>query len=117
MTKATVTSRSADAREAAESPVLEIVDFRLADGVAEMDFIAAAKGTEAMLRQRGALVRRLLTRDADGLWTDVVEWVSHDGAMAAAEAVMTSESCQPFMAMIDPASVVMRHAPILWRMD
>ena len=105
------------ARAGGSEPVLEIVTFRLSDGTDRADFLEAARGTEAMLRERGALVRRFLTVDADGLWTDVIEWTSHDAALAAAEAVMSEPAFQPFMAMVDPTDVDMRHAAILWRMD
>ncbi|MXQ07741.1 hypothetical protein GQ651_07770 [Alphaproteobacteria bacterium GH1-50] len=98
-------------------PVLEIVTFRLLDGTDEAAFLTAAAGTEALLRERGSLVRRALVRDADGLWTDVVEWTSIEAAMAAAEAVMSHPDFAPFGAMIDPGTVTMRHAPIRWRMD
>ena len=99
------------------TPVLEIVTFRLMPGTDTAAFLDAARGTEAALRDRGALTRRFLTVDAGGLWTDVVEWTSHDAALAAAEAVMSEPSFHPFMMMIDPDSVAMRHASILWRME
>jgi hypothetical protein len=109
----------ADAARASGTPqpVLEIVTFRLAEGAETAAFLDAARGTEAMLRDRGALVRRFLTVDETGLWTDVIEWTSHDAALTAAEAVMAEPSFQPFMAMIDASSASMRHAAILWRME
>ncbi len=108
----------ADAMRAeAATPVLEIVSFRLNDGVTDHDFLAAAAGTEAMLRERGALVRRYLVRDNDGLWTDVIEWTSMDAALAAAEAVMQHPDFAPFGGMIDGETVHLRHALIRFRMD
>ena len=98
-------------------PVLEIVTFRLAPGADTDAFLTAARGTEAMLRDKGALTRRFLTVDSDGLWTDVIEWTSHDAALSAAQDVMADPDFQPFMALIDPESATMRHAAILWRMD
>ena len=100
-----------------QTPVLEIVTFRTADGADETAFLEAARGTEAMLRDRGSLVRRVLTKADDGTWTDVVEWKSMDEALSAAKAVLQEPSFMPFMSMIDPESVSMSHAPILWRMD
>ena len=116
---ATLLFAPADAARASgtSQPVLEIVTFRLAQGTDTAAFLDAASGTEALLRDRGALVRRFLTVDADGVWTDIVEWTSHDAALQAAAEVMAEPSFQPFMAMIDPSSVSMRHASILWRMD
>ena len=101
----------------ASGPVLEIVSFRLLEGSDEAAFLDAARGTEALLRERGSLVRRVLVRDAGGLWTDMVEWTSMEAALAAAETVVTHPDFAPFGAMIDPSTVDMRHAPIRWRMD
>ena len=98
-------------------PVLEIVEFRLRPGSDEPAFLDAARRTEAMLRADGNLVRRVLVRDADDLWTDIIEWTSHEAALSAAGAAMRHPDFAPFGAMIDPATVRMRHAAIRWRMD
>ena len=105
------------ARAGSGEPVLEIVTFRTVEGIDLEQFLNAARGTDAMLRERGALIRRFLTVDDDGLWTDVIEWTSMDEALAAAEAVMQHPDFAPFGSMIDPATVELRHAPILWRME
>lgn len=99
------------------APVLEIVTFRPKDGTPLDQFLSAAEGTEALLRDRGALIRRYLTVDDGGLWTDVIEWTSLPEALAAAEQVLQHPDFAPFGEMIDPASVNMRHAAILWRME
>ena len=104
-------------RAEAAAPVLEIVSFKLMDNADESAFVEAAGGTEAILRARGALVRRYLVRDESGLWTDVVEWTSMAAALAATEAVMSHPDFAPFGSMIDGSTVDMRHAPIRWRMD
>lgn len=98
-------------------PVLEIVTFRLSAGVSEAEFLNAAEGTERLLRERGALVRRFLTVDDDQLWTDVIEWRSLPEALAAAEEVLQHPDFAPFGSMIDGATVELRHAAILWRME
>ena len=98
-------------------PVMETVSFRLMPGTDVAAFLDAAADTEARLRAKGTLVRRLLSRDASGGWSDVIEWTSMDDALAAAEAVMQDPAFAPFGAMIDPDTVQMRHAPILWRME
>ena len=105
------------AHAGADTPVLEIVSFRVVQGTDTADFLNAARATEAMLHDRGALVRRFLTVDDNGLWTDVIEWTSMDEALAAAEAVMQHPDFAPFGSMIDGSTVQMRHAPILWRME
>ena len=110
-------SQAETARGNTSDPVLEIVTFRLVDGTDTKRFLEAAAGTETVLRNQGALVRRVLTIDTDGLWTDVVEWTSMEAALTAAEAVTHHPDFAPFGAMIDGASVNMRHAHIRWRMD
>ena len=105
------------ARAGSQDPVLEIVTFRTVEGTDPEQFLNAARGTEAMLRERGALIRRFLTVGDDGLWTDVIEWTSMGEALAAAEAVMQHPDFAPFGSMIDPDTVELRHAPILWRME
>ena len=112
-------AQNEDRREIETAPetTLEIVTFRLSDTAETEDFLKAARETEAMLRASGALIRRFLTVDSHGLWTDVIEWSSHEAALATAKAVMTDPSFTPFMTMIDPSSANMRHARVLWRMD
>ncbi|MES2145830.1 MAG: hypothetical protein V4516_16105 [Pseudomonadota bacterium] len=98
-------------------PVMEIVRFRLAPGTDDTAFLAAAHGTERPLRAQPGFVRRSLTRAEDGIWTDHVGWTSMAMAMAGADAMMTEPAFGPFMAMIDGASVAMRHDRIHWQMD
>ena len=115
---AAVAFAPADAAHAqAAEPVLEIVSFRLVDGSDEAAFLSAARGTEDMLRQRGSLKRRYLVKSEDGRWTDVIEWTSMEEALAAAEDVMSEPDFAPFGAMIDGATVDMRHATIRFRME
>ena len=97
--------------------MLEIVTFRLNEAVTQEQFLTAAAGTEQMLRDRGALTRRFLTVDDDGLWTDVIEWTSLPEALSAAEEVLQHPDFVPFGSMIDPGTVDMRHAAILYRME
>ena len=105
------------AHATANDPGLEAVSFRLMPITDVAAFLDAAAKTEASLRARGYLARRLLSRDASGGWSDVIECTSMDDALAAAEAVMQDPAFALFGTMIDPDTVQMRHAPILWRME
>jgi hypothetical protein len=96
-------------------PVLEIVRFRLLEGITTADFLAAARQGEAALAGADGFIRRMLCQEA-GSWADVVEWQSAAQAMAAAGWVMTHPDFAGFMAMIDPATVEMAHLPILCAM-
>ena len=96
----------------ATKPVAEIVTFRLIEGADIPAFTQAARAMEPFLTAMGSMQTRVLSADDDGLWTDHIVWTSMEAAKTAAAQVMTEPSAQPFMAMIDPASVTMRHAPI-----
>ncbi|GFE65854.1 antibiotic biosynthesis monooxygenase family protein [Litoreibacter roseus] len=97
--------------------VAEIVTFRVADGISDWDFIAAAKTTEAFVQAAPGFISRTLSQDEDGLWTDYVIWASMDDAKAAAEAIMKDDTVLPFLNAIKPNSVAMRHAEILIQME
>jgi len=99
-------------RAESAAPVAEIVTFRLADGADAAAFIDAASAMTPFLEKTGAMTLRTLSQDADGLWTDHIIWTSMAAAKSAAEAMMADPAAGPFMSMIDPGSVAMRHAPI-----
>jgi len=108
---------AADAmRGAAADPVAEIVTFRLAEGADAQDFVAAAGQMTPFLTRTGAVLSRTLSADENGLWTDHITWTSMEAAKSAAEALMSQPQAEPFMALIDPDTVEMRHAPIAFSM-
>jgi hypothetical protein len=107
----------ADMAPGGDGPVLEVVTFRLAATATEAAFLTAAEATAAPLRRQPGFVARSLTRGEDGTWTDLVTWTSLSAAHAAAQAMMADPAFGPFVALIDPASMQMRHDTILWRMD
>ncbi len=90
----------------------EIVTFRAADGVSPGAMAQAASGMKPFLDGRDGFVSRTLSCDADGTWTDYVVWTDLATAKAAAEAIMSEPVAGAFMALIDPDSVKMIHAPI-----
>ncbi len=97
-------------------PVAEIVTFRLVPGMAEAAFLSAAKATAAPVAAQPGFLRRSLSRDETGLWTDYVEWADLKSAEAAMQAVMQLPEFALFSAAIDPTGMVIRHAPVLWTM-
>jgi Antibiotic biosynthesis monooxygenase len=99
-----------------DGPVMEIVTFRLNPGITDAAFLAAARGTEAMVATQPGFIRRALLRDDTGEWTDTVEWQSLTLAHAAAETLMADPAFAPFGGAIDMTSLTMRHVPILWQM-
>lgn len=93
--------------------VAEIVTFRLLPGSDEAQFLTNARATDRPVAAQPGFLRRSLSRDDAGLWTDYVEWVDLASAQAAAEVVMTLPEFAAFAAAIDPQGMVMRHAPVL----
>ena len=53
--------------------IVEIVDFRLAEGTTAEQFLASAQFTMGYLCETDGFVRRGLSRDETGLWMDYVE--------------------------------------------
>jgi hypothetical protein len=90
----------------------EIVEFRLAKGITQAQFLASVQATTAYLCSTGAFVRRSLSQDQTGLWIDYIEWTSQDAAQAAARAAMQREDMMPFMTSIDPETISLRYAVI-----
>lgn len=100
-----------------ETPVLELVSFRLTQGADPADFVSHAMATEPLLRRQPGFVSRKLVQTPEGLWTDIVEWASLEAATAAAKVVLSDPSFAPFIAAIDMATVSMAHPALAWRMD
>ncbi|WP_300031209.1 hypothetical protein [uncultured Roseobacter sp.] len=113
LTTALITFAAADtARAGADTPVAEIVTFRLVEGADQAAFAEAASGMTPYLEGTGAIISRTLSADETGLWTDHITWTSMHAAKEAAAAMMQQPEAGPFMSLIDPDSVIMRHAPI-----
>ena len=93
------------------TPVLELVTFRLIPGTDPAAFAAAAEATRPLVAARPGFRARHLAQDREG-WADLVVWDSLTAAEAAAQAVMADPAFAPFMAMIAPDSVVMRHLKV-----
>lgn len=90
---------------------LEIVTFRL-KGADRTAFLAANGEVDSWLKRQPGFVHRQLAEEPDGTWSDLVTWASRDEALGAAEQMGKDMGSLSAMSMIDPDSVVMRHADI-----
>lgn len=95
--------------------VAEIVRFTARPGASPEALAEASAGLAGWLGGQAGFVARALSRAPDGSYTDHVIWTSMEAAKAAAEAIMSAPAAGAFMALIDPASVEMSHAPIVTR--
>ena len=90
----------------------EIVTFRLKPGAKTAAFAKAALDMMPFLHGTGDMIARTLSRDETGLWTDHITWTSRKAADAAAQAMFKRPEAAPFMALIDPDGMDMRHATV-----
>jgi hypothetical protein len=89
--------------------VLELVVFRVKDGVTREQLVATSDTVSGWAQQQSGFVSRELSHDADSdRWIDIVRWRTIEDAKAAA--AMSSSSCAPMFALIDMDSTLMLHA-------
>ena len=98
----------------AEVGIIEIVQFRLADGVDRDEFINAAANTMPALCDTDGFIGRVLSEGEDGSWTDHVRWTDADAAQAAMAESMENEALLPFIMSVDPDTMTLAYqAPIV----
>jgi hypothetical protein len=90
----------------------ETVRFTLIPGADPGAFAVAAEAVNTWVAQQPGFINRTLSQDEDGHWLDHVTWADMASARTAAAKVMEEPTLAPFMALIDPASIDMRHATI-----
>jgi hypothetical protein len=97
--------------QASDGRVLELVVFKLDEGVSRAEFLATNDAVSAWISRQPGFVSRDLSYDADGdRWVDVLWWETMEAARTAAELAMTSEACAPMFSLIDMESTLMVHA-------
>ncbi|MCU0907077.1 MAG: hypothetical protein MUF73_06430 [Rhodobacteraceae bacterium] len=96
-------------------PVAEIVTFTLTPGSDPDRFAHAAAALDPWLAAAPGFLGRSLSCGPDGIWTDHVLWADLSAATAAAEVLPARPEAAAFLAAIDPASVAIRHAPVVHR--
>lgn len=97
--------------------IAEIVTYKLKEGIATQEALAAAQKTEAFLRSTGAVVSRSLSVDENDVWTDYILWTSLAAAKATeAQAIQRPEFAKFFALMADE-TVELRHARVVMQMD
>ena len=97
--------------EASAGKVLELVVFKLDEGVSREQFLGTNDAVSSWISTQPGFISRELSYDAEGdRWVDILWWESMEEAGAAAELAMSSESCAPMFALIDMESTLMLHA-------
>jgi hypothetical protein len=86
--------------------VIEILRFRLGDGVEEADFLAADRRVQQEFAyQQPGLLRRTTARGEDGGWIVIDLWRSAADADACDARWERDEVTQAFMDLLDRSSV------------
>lgn len=95
-------------------PVYEIVTYGLAPGVSPDDFRAMAARMDPVIRAYPGLVAREVLHDEErGAWVELCRWASLREAQDAARAALEDPALAPYFAMMDMASLDMRHLAIV----
>ena len=105
------------ARGANDTPVSEIVTFKLVEGVGDAAFLDHVKSMEPFLRDAPEFVSRRLTKGEEGIWTDYLVWNNLENALRAGEALMVNPALSGFISAIDPDTDALRHEKILLQLE
>ncbi len=93
---------------------LEIVIYKIKDGVNVPDFLkASAELEEGFAKRQRGFIGRTFARSEGKEWVDVIRWQTMADAEAAEKVAMQSPACAPMFGMIDEPSVKMMHFEIL----
>lgn len=96
--------------ETSAGKVLELVVFKLNEGVSPEQFLATNDDVSAWISKQPGFISHELAHDAEGArWIEIAWWKTMEDAHAAAERAMSSESCAPMFALIDMDSALMAH--------
>lgn len=91
-------------------PVLELVIFKLNEGVSRAKFLQASDGISSWARKQPGFMSRTLSHDPEtDTYFDVVYWRTNTEAQAAIPVAERSEECAPAFEMIDRTSVQFYH--------
>ena len=88
---------------------VEVVLYRTRPDISETQIIDASDALQMDLEDCPGYLSRRLLRTQDGLWVDMVEWLSLQQAEAAAAAIMERPSAAHFMALVEESSIQMLH--------
>jgi hypothetical protein len=89
--------------------IIELVHFKLADGVEDASFLAEAEKVqkEFLEKQPGFKSREIFK--GEGEWVDIVHWETEENANSAAKNFESNPECSTFIEMVDAASVKSSH--------
>ena len=96
-----------------ETGVVEVVLVRAKPGVTDEQILEAADGLQREVEHFPGYIGRQVLKSEDGQWLDIVDWVSLDDALRAAEAIMQRPIAQTYLSLVETESLRTLHlAPV-----
>lgn len=92
--------------------VVELVTFKLAEGVSEAQVAATYEGVNSVLLAQPGFHYRSQSHDGKGQWYDVIYWENMDRAKAGSAAFIDSAAGQALCALIDENSCTVLHMDV-----
>lgn len=92
-----------------DQPVLEVVLFRIKDGITDAAFLKESTVAELWLEQQPGFISREVLKNQDNQWLDTIRWASLELAKQSVPAMLNAETCKAFLSMMDETSVQMWH--------
>lgn len=91
------------------SPVVEVVTFKVNNGVTETQLVNAANLITPDLEKTNGFKSRSLSYDKEEKWVDIVFWSGLKPALLASESMMKNETALKFFALIDQSNMSINH--------
>ena len=101
------------ASNAEQKTVIEMVTYKLKEGVSIDQLTATHAGVKSFLSHQEGFLYRSLSEDNNGLLHDIVYWQNMAMAQKAGEAFMAHEAGQALVALTDQSTIAMRHMEAL----
>lgn len=89
--------------------IVEMVQFRLREGVSEKEGIEALTQLNDCIKQFEGFISRKLSKDEEGNWLDLVYWTDKQSATAAGQKIMQAPEAQPAFKVVDKTTMLFRH--------
>ena len=89
--------------------VLEVVEFKLNDGVTTEAFLAEIQKINSFMLSFDGFIERHTAQNDDGLWIDVVKWRDMQAAQDAIKQFETAEEAKAFSMMVNFETAKMQH--------
>ena len=89
--------------------VIELELPHLRPTVQQEQFPPAVEATTVWLKEQDGFVRRVIGKDEQGQWADMVYWTSREAAEQAGSSLMSAPEAQHYMALLVPERLQRSH--------